>query len=107
MAAALTNSALLAFAEGNLAPQNNHVAIINFFVYDYQRTLSITRQTNPPGVLVSWPLSPANFPLQINTNPNLNAGWIYPGNAVFISNSLNSFTNSLASPQTFFRLAPP
>jgi hypothetical protein len=37
----------------------------------------------------------------------LNTGWTYPTNAVFITNFLNSFTNSLAAPQTFFRLAPP
>jgi len=106
-ATALTNSAVLAFAEGNLAYYDNYATIINFFVYDYQRTLSITPQENPPGVLVTWPLSPANFQLQINTNANLNTGWIYPTNAVFVNNFLNAFTNSLAAPQTFFRLAPP
>jgi uncharacterized repeat protein (TIGR01451 family) len=106
-ATTLVNSAVLTFAEGNLAPYDNYASIINFFVYDSQRTLSITRQANPPGVLVSWPLSPVNFLLQINTNANLNTGWTYPTNAVFITNFLNSFTNSLAAPQTFFRLAPP
>jgi uncharacterized repeat protein (TIGR01451 family) len=106
-AAALTNSAVLAFAEGNLAPYDDYASIINFFVYDSQRTLSITPRANPPGVLVSWPFSPANFLVQINTNSNLNTGWTYPTNAAFTSNSLNAFTNSLTAPQTFFRLAPP
>jgi len=106
-ATALTNNALLDFVEGNLAPQNDHVAIINFFVYESQRTLSITLEGNPPEALVTWPVSPANFRMQINTNPNLNAGWTCPTNAVFVTNSLNSFTNGLTAPQTFFRLAPP
>jgi hypothetical protein len=105
--AALTNSAVLAFAEGNLAPYDDYASIINFFVYDSQRTLSITTQANPPEVLVSWPTSPANFLLQINTNASLNAGWISPTNAVIVTSFQNTFTDSLAAPQTFFRLAPP
>jgi uncharacterized repeat protein (TIGR01451 family) len=106
-ATALTNNAVLAFAEGNLAAYDNYASIINFFVYDSQRTLSITRQANPPGVLVTWPLSPVNFLVQINTSANLNAGWTDSTNAVFVTGLVNAFTNSLAGPQTFFRLAPP
>jgi uncharacterized repeat protein (TIGR01451 family) len=106
-ATALTNSAVLAFAEGNKLPYDDYASIINYFVYDFQRTLSITPKANPPGVLVTWPFSPANFLVQINTNSNLNTGWTYPTNAVFTSNDLNAFTNSLTTPHTFFRLAPP
>jgi hypothetical protein len=104
---ALTNTAVLAFAEGNLAPYDNYASIVNYFVSDAQRTLSITRLASPPGVLVSWPLSPANFLLQINTGSNLNTGWTYPTNGLFVTNFLNAFTDSLTAPQTFFRLAPP
>jgi uncharacterized repeat protein (TIGR01451 family) len=107
IAAALTNSAVLAFAEGNLAAYDNYSSIINFFVYDSQRALSIVSQANPPGVLLFWPVSPANFLLQINTNGNLNTGWIYPSNSVTVSGSENFYSNSLTAPQTFFRLAPP
>jgi uncharacterized repeat protein (TIGR01451 family) len=106
-ATALTNSAVLAFAEGNKLPYDDYASIINYFVYDFQRTLSITPKANPPGVLVTWPFSPANFLVQINTNSNLNTGWTYPTNAVFTSNDLNAFTNSLTTPHTFFRLVPP
>jgi uncharacterized repeat protein (TIGR01451 family) len=104
-ATALTNSAVLAFAEGNLAPYDDLRLDRKFFVYDFQRTLSITPRANPPGVLITWPFSSANFLVQINTN--LNAGWTFSTNAVFTSNGLNAFTNSLKAPQTFFRLAPP
>jgi large repetitive protein len=106
-ATVLTNSAVLAFAEGNLAPYDDYASVINFFVYDSQRTLSVRTQANPQEVVVTWPLSPVNFLLQINTNANLNAGWTYPTNAVFITNLLNTFTDTLSAPQTFFRLAPP
>jgi uncharacterized repeat protein (TIGR01451 family) len=104
---AMTNSAVLAFAEGNLAPYDNYSTIINYFVYDSQRTLTIMTQGHPPGVLVSWPQSPANFQLQINTNSDLSAGWVSLTNAVIVNNSLNTFTGSLTAPQVFFRLAPP
>jgi large repetitive protein len=107
VALALTNSAVLAFAEGNLVPYDNYASIVNFFVYDYQRTLSITLQGKPPEVLVTWPFSPADFLLQINTNADLNIGWTNPFSAVFTSNDLNAFTNRLTAPHTFFRLAPP
>jgi uncharacterized repeat protein (TIGR01451 family) len=106
-ATALTNSAVLTFAEGNLASYDDYASIINFFVYDSQRTLSVTLQANPRGVLVTWPLSPANFQLQANTNANLNTGWTSLTNGVIVNNSLNTFTGSLAAPRTFFRLAPP
>jgi hypothetical protein len=69
--------------------------------------LSVTLQANPRGVLVTWPLSPANFQLQANTNANLNTGWTSLTNGVIVNNSLNTFTGSLAAPRTFFRLAPP
>jgi uncharacterized repeat protein (TIGR01451 family) len=105
VAAALTNNAVLAFAEGNLNASGNNASVASVVVNNAQRTLSIARQTNPPGVIVTWPLSPANFLLQVNTN--LNTGWTFPINAVFVTNSLNTFTDSLAAPQTFFRLAPP
>jgi len=105
--AALVNSAALSFAEGNLAPYDDFASYTVFFVYDSQRTLTITKQANPPGVLVTWPISPVNFLMQINTNSNLSSGWIYSTNTSFISNGVNAFTNSLTSPQTFFRLTPP
>ena len=106
-ATVLTNNAVLAFAEGNLAFYDNYASIVNYFVNDSQRTLSIARQANPPGLVISWPLSPANFMLQTNSGSNLNMGWITLSSGVFITNFLNTFTDSLTAPQTFFRLAPP
>jgi uncharacterized repeat protein (TIGR01451 family) len=106
-AAVLTNNAVLSFAEGNLAPYDNYASIESFFVTDSQRTLSIARQAYPPGVVLSWPLSPVNFLLQINTGSNLDTNWTYPTNVAFVTNSLNIFTDTFAAPQTFFRLAPP
>ena len=90
-AAALTNNAFLAFAEGNLNTDYNTASVLNYFVNDSQRTLSIAREANPPGVLVTWPLSPVHFLLQINTGPNLNSGWIFPTNAVLVTNSPEHF----------------
>jgi uncharacterized repeat protein (TIGR01451 family) len=106
-ATVLTNNAVLAFAEGNLAYYDNYASIINFFVSDSQRTLSLTRQVNPPELVVSWPTSAAGFQLQTNNGSNLDFGWITLSNGVFVSNSLNTFTDSLTAPQKFFRLAPP
>jgi uncharacterized repeat protein (TIGR01451 family) len=106
-ATVLTNNAVLAFAEGNLAFYDNYASIVNYFVNDSQRTLSIARQASPPGLVISWPLSPANFTLQTNSGSNLNMGWITLSSGVFITNFLNTFTDSLTAPQTFFRLAPP
>jgi uncharacterized repeat protein (TIGR01451 family) len=105
--AVLTNSAVLSFAEGNKAPYDDYASVLNYFVNDSQRTLSITRQANPPVVLITWPLSPADFLLQVNTNSNLNSGWISPTNTAFTSNSFNAYTNSLDGPHTFFRLTLP
>jgi uncharacterized repeat protein (TIGR01451 family) len=104
---ALTNSAVLAFAEGNLAPYDDFASIVNYFVLDSQRTLSVTLQGNPPVALVTWPFSVADFRLQVNTNSNISIGWTNPVNSVFNSNGLNAYTNGLTAPQTFFRLAPP
>jgi hypothetical protein len=101
------NSAVLSFAEGNLAPFNNYASVASFVVYDSQRILSIARQTNPPGVVVSWPQSPAPFNLQINTNPNLNIGWQPASNSVFITNAANTYTDIITMPQTFYRLTLP
>jgi uncharacterized repeat protein (TIGR01451 family) len=106
-APALTNSAVLAFAEGNLAPYDNYASIINFFVSDSQRTLTIAQQTSPPGVVVSWPLSSVNFQLEMNTGTDLTTGWLYPNGPVVITNFQNIFTDSLAAPRTFFRLVAP
>ena len=103
----LNNNAVLAFAEGNLASFYNYASIVNYFVYDFQRTLSVTLQANPPELVVTWPMSPVSFQLQTNNGSNLDFGWITLSNGVFISNSLNTFTDSFTAPQTFFRLAPP
>ncbi len=104
---ALTNNAVLAFAEGNVAPYDDYASIVNFFVLDSQRTLTASLQGNPPVALITWPLSAANFRLQVNTNANISVGWTNPVNAVFTTNGLNTYTNTLTGPQTFFRLAPP
>jgi uncharacterized repeat protein (TIGR01451 family) len=105
--AALLSTAVLSFAEGNLAPYDDYASYTVYFVNDSQRTLSITAEANPAGVLLTWPVSPANFVVQVNTNSNLNSGWIDSTNASFNSNGFNAFTNSLTAPQTFFRLALP
>jgi hypothetical protein len=107
IATAITNNATLEFAEGNLTPFNGISSSINFFVYDSDRTLSITTQASPPSVVVTWPQSALNFQIQINTNANLNAGWITPTNSVVFNGFVNTFTYSFTTPQTFFRLAPP
>ena len=104
---ALTNTATVAFAEGNKVFADGIATVINYFVSDAQRTLSIALQTNPPVVLVTWPLSPANFLLQENANLGLSTNWRYPANGTFVSNNLNSFTDSIASPQMYYRLAAP
>jgi uncharacterized repeat protein (TIGR01451 family) len=105
-ATVLTNNAVLAFAEGNLAFYDNYASIVNYFVNASQRTLSIMRQANPPGVAVTWPVSSVNFQLQTNNGLNLNSGWT-TANGVLVTNTLNTFTESLAAPQTFFRLVAP
>jgi uncharacterized repeat protein (TIGR01451 family) len=104
---AFTNTAVLAFAEGNVVPLDGISTAVNYVVLNSQRTLSIARQTNAAGVLVTWPLSPVNFLLQDSPALAPSAAWQYPTNGTIISNNLNWFTDSIAAPQKFYRLAPP
>jgi uncharacterized repeat protein (TIGR01451 family) len=104
---ALSNYAFLGFAEGNLNPPDGFATALNFFVFDSQRTLRIGRQTNGAGVLVTWPLSPAPFLLQESPTLTPSTNWQIPGAATFVTNNLNSFTDSIAAPHMFYRLAPP
>ena len=105
---ALTNSAVLSFAEGNLEFYNNYSTIINIFVEDSQRTLSIAELQNPPGVVITWPESPFSFQIQVNTSGDLDTGWITSTNPVIFNGAVNSFIyTNLTAPATFFRLTPP
>jgi len=104
---ALTNIATAAFAEGNLDEADGIATIVDYVVSDAQRILSVALQGNPPVVLVTWPLSPANFLLQENTSLGLATNWQYPANATFVVSNYNAFTDSITGPQRYYRLAPP
>jgi uncharacterized repeat protein (TIGR01451 family) len=107
-AGALTNTANLSFAEGNTIYGTNFAFAIAYFVTTAQRTLSITNPGNAAGISITWPLSAANFTLQVSTNLSKTNGWQSPTNAPFVTNGMNEYTNSPPLPPArFFRLLGP
>jgi large repetitive protein len=104
---AITNLATMGFAEGNLAASNNAAFAATYSVSDAQRTLNIAPQTNPPQIVVTWPQSSVDFLLQRSTNLALSNGWLLPSELPFLSNGLNTFTDSPPASGAFFRLKSP
>jgi hypothetical protein len=78
-----------------------------YFISAAQRTLSIAPLANPPELLVTWPQSSVNFLLQRSTNLALAGGWQAASPPPFLTNGLNTFTDSPAGPAAFFRLQSP
>jgi uncharacterized repeat protein (TIGR01451 family) len=105
--AAITNTATMGFAEGNLVTSNNTAFAATYAVTAAQRTLSIAPPANSPQIIVTWPQSPVNFLLQYSTNLALPNGWTLPAEFPFVSNGLNTFTGSPAGLSEFFRLKSP
>ena len=89
-------------------PTNNMSSAAVYFVTAAQRTLSVATQSKPGAVTVTWPVSDANFTLQVNTNLSMSNGWQAPTNASFVTNGVNEFTNGPPFPPAeFFRLLGP
>jgi hypothetical protein len=107
IAGAVTNSAYLGFAEGNLNIDNNFAYAIADFVTPAQRTLSITDSAKAGGIVVSWPVSAVDFQLQVNTNLNATNGWQSLEITPFVTNGLNEYSNTFSVPMQFFRLHSP
>jgi hypothetical protein len=105
-AGAMTNYADGGFAEGELPGDfgEDDASVKNYFLNASRWTLSIARQATPPAVVLTWPASPANFVLQINTTTTLDAGWLDLAGTIYTTNGLNFYTNSINEPQSFFRL---
>jgi len=103
--ALLINTAYLSFPEGNLVPYSNTASIASFYIYNYQRTMTVAPQAHPPGLLITWPPSLVTFGVQASTN--LAGPWslIAPSN-IFVTNGLNAYTDTFTLPQNFYRLAP-
>jgi len=105
---ALTNSAYLGFAEGNTVYGTNYAFALTYFITAAQRTLSIAASANSGQFLVTWPLSAANFTLQVSTNLNAGGGWQSLAGDTIVTNGLNEYSNSLpSSAAEFFRLQDP
>jgi uncharacterized repeat protein (TIGR01451 family) len=103
-AGALTNNAYLGFAEGDSAAFAYAIA---YFITAAQRTLSIAEPANSGEFLITWPVSAANFTLQVSTNLNAGKGWQNLAGTV-ATNGLNEYSNSLPSPAAeYFRLEAP
>ncbi|MGA2174063.1 MAG: IPT/TIG domain-containing protein [Verrucomicrobiota bacterium] len=101
------NTASMGFVEGNLAGYNNLAYAYTYFISAAQRTLSIALLTNPPELLITWPQSSVSFLLQRSTNLALTNGWQFPSEEPFVTNGLNSFTDSPAGSGAFYRLKSP
>jgi large repetitive protein len=102
---AITNVAYLSFAEGNLSVDNNFAYARVYFLDAAQQTLSVTVETNPNVLFLSWPVSPFSFGLQTSTNLAAPNGWQSVVSPVFITNGLNCFTNIISDPARYYRLA--
>jgi hypothetical protein len=103
--AAITNSATIGFAEGNLVSSNNIAYAATYAIGDFQRLLSITNAGS--GVMVTWRQSPVNFLLQRSTNLALPDLWQVPGASPFVSNGLNTYLENPSGSNAFFRLTTP
>ncbi len=99
----ITNTAELSFAESDLQPIAYVASATTYIITDSDRTLSVAR-TSSFDTLVMWPLSAVHFLLETSTNLTT---WSYPTNSVFVTNGVNAFTNTFASPEIFFRLRSP
>jgi len=105
-AGGITNSAFVGFAEGNTIYGTNYAFAEASFVTGAQRTLSAAR-LGKSGIEITWPVSTANFELQIYTNLRQTNGWTNVS-GVFVTNGLNEYTNGpLTNPVDFFRLKYP
>ena len=105
---ALTNMAFLGFAEGNTAYGTNYASAITYFINAAQRTLSIAASATSGEFLVTWPLSAANFTLQVSTNLTAGNGWQSLAGNTIMTNDLNEYSNSFPSAAAeFFRLQGP
>jgi large repetitive protein len=102
-----TNTATMGFVEGNVDIANNQAYAFVNFVANSQLTLTASIVASPsssPKVLLTWPQSSVNFLVQRSTNLALTTGWMVPSNLPFISNGLNTFTDTPAGQGTYYRL---
>jgi hypothetical protein len=107
VAGTITNTASVYSAEGNLNPFLGFASAATTLISPAQGKLSISRISNSPAVIVSWPVSPANFLLQTNSVLGLANGW---SNSVLIpltTNGVNYVTNNISPQSVFFRLKSP
>jgi hypothetical protein len=75
-----------------------------YFGSNQPQTLNLTLETNSNVVLLSWPVSPAPFTLQMSTNLSVANGWQSTNLQVFITNGLNCYTSAISGPASFYRL---
>jgi uncharacterized repeat protein (TIGR01451 family) len=106
-ASVITNIATLGFAEGNLSVDNNFAFAFAYFISAQQRTLSVTVETNSNQLFLSWPVSPVGFLLEMSTNLALPNAWQQAAFPVFVTNGLNTYTDTLSGPARFYRLILP
>jgi len=70
-------------------------------------TLKLSAARVGNSLLLHWPIAPAGFVLQSNTNLTLASVWIPVTAAVTVSNSQNWVSVPTTAPQQFFRLGRP
>jgi hypothetical protein len=103
--AAITNTATMGFAEGNLDSTNDVAFAATYAIGDYQRVLIITN--TGPEVIVTWQQSPVNFLLQRGTDLAFPGSWQTPAASSFVTNGLNTYIENSAGSNAFFRLKTP
>jgi pimeloyl-ACP methyl ester carboxylesterase len=74
------------------------------FAFSVSSPPSLQAQTSVGGLMLSWPLSAANFSLQTTTNLADPNSWVTLTNVSAIVNLQNTITNSIIGSQGFYRL---
>jgi hypothetical protein len=69
--------------------------------------LTATGLTNPPRIIITWPVSSTNYTLQVSTSLNPGSVWGAPTVAPFTNNGVMEYSNTITSQSQFFRLKYP
>jgi len=105
--AALTNTASLNFAEGNLNAQGGKASAPVLYLTPVERTLSISPLGGSTNVLLSWPGSGVTFTLEFTSALGPGAVWQTNSAPPVKLGGQYYVTNPASGPPAYFRLMTP